>query len=134
MPLRRHSTLLSCFTVTVTIIFAFAIDRYRKSRTEQFDDGPRVPLRASYVPDDDNVFERISFYPRSPQIADTTAVILNWSRLPNVVRIADQLCDQSLENTIATILVWNNSPRALSQEVGTLICILLGLIGRRTKL
>lgn len=132
MSLRRHSALLSCFTVTVTIILAFGIDRYRKSRIEQFD-GPRVPLRASYVPDDNNVSERISFYPRSPQIADTTAVILNWSRLPNVVRIVGQLCDQSLDNTIATIVVWNNSPRTLSQEVCTLICILLDLIGCKTK-
>ncbi|KAJ3969479.1 hypothetical protein EV361DRAFT_850007 [Lentinula raphanica] len=39
----------------------------------------------------------------SKQVADTTAVILNWSRFPNVVRIVSLLCSSKLENTIATI-------------------------------
>jgi hypothetical protein len=46
-----------------------------------------------------------------------TAVILNWSRLPNVVRIVSLLCSPSLNDTIASISVWNNSPRKLSGKV-----------------
>ncbi|KAF8899086.1 hypothetical protein BD779DRAFT_1486946 [Infundibulicybe gibba] len=46
-------------------------------------------------------------------LPDTTAVVLNWSRLANVVRIARLLCSDSLNGTIKTVLVWNNSPREL---------------------
>jgi hypothetical protein len=49
---------------------------------------------------------------------DVTAVVLNWSRFPNVVRIVSLLCGTQLENTIAEIIVWNNSPRKLEQRVG----------------
>ncbi|KAF9469794.1 hypothetical protein BDZ94DRAFT_1243274 [Collybia nuda] len=116
MSLRRCSALLSCFTTAVIIIFALGIDHYRKKGFSRVSGGPPVSLEASYVAHHDAALERISFYPHTRQKADTTAVVLNWSRLPNVVRIVEQLCDQSLEHTIAAILVWNNSPRALSQE------------------
>ncbi|KAF5388582.1 hypothetical protein D9757_004722 [Collybiopsis confluens] len=39
--------------------------------------------------------------------ADTTAVILNWGRFPNVVRIVSMMCTE-LEDTLATIHIWNN--------------------------
>lgn len=55
-------------------------------------------------------------YPRSP---DTTAVILNWSRLPNVVQLVKVMCN-SLEDTLAEVLVWNNNPRPLTSEVSAL--------------
>jgi hypothetical protein len=135
MLLRRRSPILSLFVIVATL-FAFAIDRHRTYNNELSEQtsnghGPRSSLQASYTSGYDATFHRISFHPPRTQPADTTAIILNWSRLPNVVRIVDALCDQSLENTIVTILVWNNNPRALSQEVCTLICILPFMIGHQ---
>lgn len=49
---------------------------------------------------------------------DTTAVVLNWSRLANVVEIAALLCGPTLNSTIAKVFVWNNSPRKVSHRVG----------------
>lgn len=53
----------------------------------------------------------------APNSPDTTAVILNWSRLPNVIRIVSLLCGPWLDDTIATVFIWNNSPQKLSQRV-----------------
>jgi hypothetical protein len=55
---------------------------------------------------------------------DTTAVILNWSRFENVVKIVSNLCDPSLQEVIATIYIWNNSPR---MKVSTDVCFVLSL-------
>ncbi|KAK0208913.1 hypothetical protein DFS33DRAFT_1306372 [Desarmillaria ectypa] len=56
-------------------------------------------------------FERVGFLDPDPNgHPDTTAVILNWSRFPNVIKIVSLLCGPSLENTIHTVFVWNNSP------------------------
>ncbi|KZT27705.1 hypothetical protein NEOLEDRAFT_1130788 [Neolentinus lepideus HHB14362 ss-1] len=46
--------------------------------------------------------------------ADTTAVILNWSRFPNVVLIASLLCKPVLDGVISQIFVWNNSPNPVT--------------------
>ena len=55
----------------------------------------------------------------NPQrLPDVTAIILNWSRLDNVIRIATLLCGPWLDDTIAEVYVWNNSPQKLSKEVG----------------
>ncbi|KAG0702714.1 hypothetical protein DFH29DRAFT_776894, partial [Suillus ampliporus] len=54
--------------------------------------------------------------PASQSYPDVTAVVLNWSRLPNVVRIASLLCGPWLEDVIAEIVVWNNSPREISYQ------------------
>ncbi|KAG6332067.1 hypothetical protein ID866_7021 [Astraeus odoratus] len=43
-----------------------------------------------------------------------TAIILNWSRLSNVVRIASLLCGEFLRDTVAEVLIWNNSPQELT--------------------
>ena len=48
---------------------------------------------------------------------DTTAVILNWSRLANVVKIVSVLCQPQLQGTIAQIFIWNNSPHKLNYTV-----------------
>lgn len=48
---------------------------------------------------------------------DTTAVILNWSRLANVVRIVSELCQPQLQGTISQIFIWNNSPHKLNYTV-----------------
>ncbi|KAF8718919.1 hypothetical protein AX14_011662 [Amanita brunnescens Koide BX004] len=45
---------------------------------------------------------------------DTTAVILNWSRLANVVKIVSVFCQPQLQGTIAQIFIWNNSPHKLN--------------------
>lgn len=57
--------------------------------------------------------------------ADVTAVILNWSRPINVVFLVSSLCSPELNDTIAEVVVWNNSPRVLSLEgVRTPPCLL----------
>ena len=51
-------------------------------------------------------------------IPDTTAVILNWSRLENVIMLSRLLCDPSLEAVIAKVIIWNNNPNVtLSSKV-----------------
>ncbi|KAJ3929749.1 MAG: hypothetical protein NXY57DRAFT_1049860 [Lentinula lateritia] len=63
----------------------------------------------------------LSFSP-SKQTADTTAVILNWSRFPNVVRIVSLLCHPKLENTLANRLQITNSPSNLYFQARFLAC------------
>lgn len=57
-------------------------------------------------------------YPTVPRRPAVTVVLLNWSRLDNVIRIASLLCGESLQDTVAEVFVWNNSPQKLSYEVG----------------
>ena len=55
---------------------------------------------------------------------DTTAIVLNWSRLPNVQRIAATLCAPALAGIVAQVFIWNNSPTRISYDVrarGTLL-------------
>ncbi|KAK7061562.1 rab geranylgeranyltransferase [Favolaschia claudopus] len=40
---------------------------------------------------------------------DVTVVVLNWVRLPNVVKIVSTLCAPSLGDVIKEIVVWNNN-------------------------
>ncbi|KAI0778708.1 hypothetical protein BD413DRAFT_511125 [Trametes elegans] len=61
-------------------------------------------------------YERISVLQNTTGPPDTTAVIVNWSRFPNVLLIASLLCGPWLDNTIAQVFVWNNSPRTLTYE------------------
>jgi hypothetical protein len=48
---------------------------------------------------------------------DTTVVILNWSRFPNVINITSVLCHPELADIIAEIFIWNNSPNSISLTV-----------------
>ena len=48
-----------------------------------------------------------------------SAIILNWSRFRNVVLIASGFCDPRLQDVIAEIVVWNNSPRKITAEVSS---------------
>lgn len=57
-------------------------------------------------------------------VPDTTAVILNWARFPNVLLIASLLCGPWLEDTIAGVVIWNNSPRMLTFEVSAFTLVL----------
>lgn len=68
-----------------------------------------VPELASY--------ERVSVVQNSTGPADTTAVILHWSRFPNVLLITSLLCGPWLDNTIAQVYIWNNHHKPLSYEV-----------------
>ncbi|KAL1740839.1 hypothetical protein HDZ31DRAFT_46669 [Schizophyllum fasciatum] len=43
-------------------------------------------------------------------VPDTTAVVLNWSRLPNVIRIASLLCDESLDDVVASDFALTGCP------------------------
>ena len=48
---------------------------------------------------------------------NTTVVILNWSRLPNVKHIISNMCDHLLDDTVANIIIWNNNPASLASTV-----------------
>lgn len=48
-----------------------------------------------------------------------SAIILNWSRFRNVVLIVSGFCDPSLQDVIAEIIVWNNSPGVITAEVSS---------------
>ncbi|EGO27145.1 hypothetical protein SERLADRAFT_381423, partial [Serpula lacrymans var. lacrymans S7.9] len=50
----------------------------------------------------------VSAQPGRHREPDVTAVILNWSRLPNVIHIATLLCGSLLEDVIAEVFIWNN--------------------------
>ncbi|KAL7285568.1 hypothetical protein ACG7TL_000672 [Trametes sanguinea] len=61
-------------------------------------------------------YERVSVIQDAADAPDTTAVIMNWSRFPNVMLITSLLCSPWLDNTIAQVFIWNNSPRRLKYE------------------
>lgn len=48
---------------------------------------------------------------------DTTAVILNWARFPNVLLITSMMCSPGLDGIIAQVLIWNNTPMPLTYDV-----------------
>ena len=48
---------------------------------------------------------------------NTVAVVLNWSRFPNVRRIVTLLCSPELDSFMKRVLVWNNSPKPLAYLV-----------------
>lgn len=52
--------------------------------------------------------------------ADTTAVLLNWSRFRNVHDLVNLLCDSSLADVFSQVIVWNNNPKAIHERVETL--------------
>ncbi|RDX51908.1 hypothetical protein OH76DRAFT_1400808 [Lentinus brumalis] len=75
-----------------------------------------VTYRA-YIPEFDT-YERVSTLPNATaeEIPDVTAVVLNWSRFPNVMLITSLLCAPWLNGTIAEVFIWNNNPRKLTYE------------------
>ena len=64
-------------------------------------------------------FENISPPLREGSVArrDTVAVVLNWSRFPNVRRIVSLLCSSELDSFMKRVLVWNNSLKPLTYQV-----------------
>ncbi len=64
----------------------------------------------------DSIYRRVGGLSTN-RTADTTAVVLNWSRFENVVKITALFCDPVLENTLHAVVVWNNNPNPLSKFV-----------------
>ncbi|KAL5518807.1 hypothetical protein ACEPAH_490 [Sanghuangporus vaninii] len=54
------------------------------------------------------------YAPASPYVKkgkpDTTAIILNWSRLQNVIMISSIVCGPWLDDAVAEVFIWNNNP------------------------
>ncbi|KAF5352743.1 hypothetical protein D9756_005918 [Leucocoprinus leucothites] len=96
----------------VVSILAFYLDvKRRYTPVLQLDS--RSQWRPTYAPEaSGNYFKPYIKHPRPP---DTTAVILNWSRLPNVVQLAKVMCS-SLQDTLAEVFIWNNNPNALTKK------------------
>ncbi|TFK41825.1 hypothetical protein BDQ12DRAFT_645075 [Crucibulum laeve] len=59
---------------------------------------------------------RLNYNSKCPTSPDTTVIILNWSRLPNVVQIASLLCQNLLNDVVDSVFIWNNSPKSLTEE------------------
>jgi hypothetical protein len=115
------NSLFAIIVIALAIILKFFgfVDNHDGQKQDQ---NARLSLPASsYLSSYDVTLERLAIPPSAAQTPDTTAVILNWSRLPNVVQIVNTLCEKSLESTIATVLVWNNSPQKLTGTVCFLI-------------
>lgn len=74
---------------------------------------PARDLPATYL--NAKSYARVNSRPRGSP--DTTAIILNWSRLPNVIRIVRLLCSARLEHTIKEVVVWNNNPTQVHPRV-----------------
>ncbi|KAI9570335.1 hypothetical protein HD554DRAFT_2085552 [Boletus coccyginus] len=79
---------------------------------------PTFPLTFAESFTTDTHAIRVGLPTSEPQrLPNVTAIILNWSRLENVIRIASLLCGPWLDDTVAKVYVWNNSPQKLSREI-----------------
>ncbi|KAI0931514.1 hypothetical protein AcW2_000390 [Taiwanofungus camphoratus] len=116
-------------TIAVPILFSFVINHFA-SKTK--DSGPPP---STFVP----ILRDIGFVPRKFPVTyrldssdfqdyervqdvttgapDTTAVVLNWARFPNVLLITSLLCGPWLDDTISQVYIWNNSPKRYTYEV-----------------
>ncbi|KAI1793208.1 hypothetical protein LXA43DRAFT_1003413 [Ganoderma leucocontextum] len=118
-------------TVAVPVLLGLIVRQIWPNRPEETPNSLYLPLLvdidfiprklpATYHkdPSDFDAYERVSGLPEvaSAGTPNVTAVILNWSRFPNVMLIASLLCGPWLEGTISEVLVWNNSPRQLTYE------------------
>lgn len=72
-------------------------------------DIPATGVRSTYAYDRDDEYAAIATAHHKQALPDTTVVILNWSRLSNVILIASLLCGYWLEDIVAQIIVWNNN-------------------------
>lgn len=83
---------------------------------------PEVYRRTTFLPGlDGNYYSRIS--PLSNHGPDTTIVLLNWSRLSNVVLQVSVYCSAQLADIVKHVLVWNNKPDLhLEHEKAGMIC------------
>ncbi|PIL31468.1 hypothetical protein GSI_06170 [Ganoderma sinense ZZ0214-1] len=117
--------------VAVPVLLGLISRQIWPSRPEQTPTSLYLPLLADidFVPrtlpatyrKHDSHFEAYDHVSLLPEVApaatpDVTAVILNWSRFPNVILIASLLCGPWLEGTISEVFIWNNSPRHITYE------------------
>ena len=62
-------------------------------------------------------WRRPSWSPNPLHNPDTTVVLLNWARLPNVVLQASVYCGPLLRDVVERVFIWNNQPKVeLSYE------------------
>ena len=83
-----------------------------------------------------DTYERVSVLSNATAegTPDVTAVLLNWSRFPNVMLISSLLCAPWLNGTIAEVFIWNNNPRKLTYEVWMLLSPVHPLVQSTDKL
>ncbi|KAI0715028.1 hypothetical protein C8Q76DRAFT_729276 [Earliella scabrosa] len=118
-------------TIAVPVLLGLIVRRIWPDQQEQTPPSLYLPLLADidFVPrtlpvtyrddiSDFDAYERVSVLHNATTAGkpDVTAVVLNWSRFPNVMLIASLLCSPWLEGTIAEVFIWNNSPRRLTYE------------------
>ena len=103
------------FVTQIKHIFHFGLPHWPTPALVPSVNDTHLPASEALFPASYAVPSRISSTPGGS--ADVTTVILNWSRLPNVVLIVSSLCAAALGDTIAEVVVWNNSPQKLSQQV-----------------
>lgn len=115
-------------TVAVPILLSIVINYFASQRKPQSPPALYLPVLkdigftprtypATYRSEvaDAQSYERVQNL--TSNVPDTTAILLNWARFPNVLLIASLLCGPWLEDTIAGVVIWNNSPRMLTYEV-----------------
>ena len=75
--------------------------------------------RGSHIGVDHQVLGSVRVPWSGDRESGVSAIILNWSRFRNVVSIVSGFCDPSLQDVIAEIIVWNNSPGKITVEVSS---------------
>jgi hypothetical protein len=104
-----------CVLTSLLAYYALDIERPISSHAPKID--TKIRWRGTYVPAASGEIHYRRPELRLPDSPDTTAVILNWSRLPNVIQLVKIMCN-SLQDTLAQVFVWNNNPLPLNSEVG----------------
>ncbi|KAI6012400.1 hypothetical protein F5J12DRAFT_817833 [Pisolithus orientalis] len=119
-PCRTLAVLVAAIVVLLSVRFAIFLSCEELAAAE-------LPLQGTFHPGfflpsfvdgiDVNISRARSQNTVTPrQRPDVTAIVLNWSRLDNVVRIVSLLCEESLLDTVAEAFIWNNSPKELTYE------------------
>jgi hypothetical protein len=109
LPLRRVIQ-----TALVFSLLAYYVSLTERRQGQKLDS--RTQWTGTYTSNRAEEYSELGF--ETPWPPDTTVVILNWSRLPNVIHLARIMCS-SLQDTVMEVFVWNNNPTALTQEVGS---------------
>ena len=103
------------------LVNPYELDPRLRSELERYKAIPEREVASStlhgYDPGD-QLHQRLgSEIPSSRLQPTVTAVILNWSRFPNVRLISSLLCGPWLDPVIAEVFVWNNNPKRLHTKV-----------------
>jgi hypothetical protein len=124
----RNLTIRTLFWfLIVSAATSFVFEAWRRRSVTQssvscdFDDpGDRSSLatyRGSHIGVDYRALDSARNSWNGDDASGVSAIVLNWSRFQNVVLIVSGFCDPSLQDVIAKIVVWNNSPRRITAEV-----------------